>query len=85
MQLEVDRVRHYPGGAWLDVDTRPIELTVAPDALLEAGLGNASAVASRMLKAPVPVTAYTIKMRTTTDAMIGTARVLTVSRISTTR
>lgn len=82
IQLEVDRVRHYPGGRWLDVDKRPLELTVSADALLTPGLGDASATGSRMLKAPVPVTAYTVKMRTTTDAMLGTAGVLTASRIS---
>ncbi len=26
--LEVDRVRQYPGGRWLDIDTRELELTV---------------------------------------------------------
>ena len=26
--LQVDRVRQYPGGRWLDIDPREVELTV---------------------------------------------------------
>jgi len=82
VQLEVDRVRHYPGGHWLEIDERAVELTMPPDALLAPSLGDASSLVHRSLRKPIPVAAYTVRMRTTTEAMIGANGVLTASRVS---
>ena len=43
LTMEVDRVRHYPGGTWLDIDARPVVLDVPEDALVAPALvGSAS-------------------------------------------
>jgi hypothetical protein len=79
VQLEVDRVRHYPGGRWLDVDPRIVELAVPEGAELE-GFGDVTA-ARRVFATPVPVTAYTRKAKTTADAIVGVAGSLKASRV----
>jgi hypothetical protein len=83
--LEVDRVRHYPGGRWLDVDKRVVELAVAPEARTIPVLAGAGALAPRQLRKPVAVTAFTARAKTTTEAMIGAAGTLTAARVSPTR
>jgi hypothetical protein len=80
--LEVERVRHYPGGRWLDIDPRSVELTVPPAASVAPALGDVSGVARRELKASVAVTAYTVKAKTTRDMIVGAAGVLTARRMS---
>ncbi len=42
--LEVERVRHYPGGRWLDIDKRLVELDVPEDADIAPGLSRRLAV-----------------------------------------
>jgi hypothetical protein len=84
-ELEVERVRHYPGGRWLEVDKRVVELTLSPGALLPSSLTTLSAVERRELKAPVAITAYTVRAKTSADAILGTAGALSVSRISSDR
>ena len=82
MQLEVERVRHYPGGRWLEIEPRSLELTVPPEATVAPSISAVSGVARLQLKAPVPVTAYTFKAKTTTDAIAGVAGALRLSRVS---
>jgi hypothetical protein len=83
--LDVTRVRHYPGGHWLDVDARTVELGVAPEALLAPSLGLVNGIAKRVPKAPLPVVAHTVKARTTIDAILGTSGALTAGRVSAAR
>jgi len=80
--LEVERVRQYPGGRWLEIDPRTVELTVPPEATVAPSLGEVSGVAPRTLRTPVPVAAYTVKAKTTTDAIAGVAGTLQLSRVS---
>jgi len=82
VQLEVEHVRHYPGGRWLEVDKRVVELTLSPDALLTSSLTTLSAGAHRELKVPVAITAYTVRAKASADAILGAAGTLSVSRIS---
>ena len=79
LQMEVDRVRHYPGGRWLDIDTRVVELVVPPDADV-AGLGDTAGL-RRVLPAPISVTAFTSKAKTTPDAIVGIPGSLKASRV----
>ena len=84
--LEVERVRHYPGGSWLKVPTRTVELAVPADAVIPAGLlGDVAGVTRRGFKTSVPVTAFTLKAKTTTDAIVGNPGVLRLGRLAATR
>jgi hypothetical protein len=79
VQLEVDRVRHYPGGRWLDVDPRVLDLAVPEGAEIE-GFGDVTG-ARRVFTTPVPVTAFTRRAKTTADAIVGTAGSLKAGRV----
>ena len=80
--LQVEHVRFYPGGRWLEIDARTVELTVPPEATVAPSLGEVSGGAPRTLRTPVPVAAYTVKAKTTTDAIAGVAGTLQLSRVS---
>jgi len=86
VSLEVERVRHYPGGSWLKVPARSVELTVPADAVIPTGLLDDVAGANgRGYMVSVPVTAFTLKAKTTTDAIVGAAGALKVGRLAPTR
>jgi len=81
--LEADRVRQYPGGRWLDIDTRTIELTVPLGT--EPGLfGELIGTTLRPLKKPANVTAYTLKSNATPGAIVGAPGALLLARMATT-
>jgi len=81
--LEADRVRQYPGGRWLDIDTRTIELTVPLGT--EPGLfGELTGSTLRPLKKPANVTAYTLKSNATPGAIVGAPGALLLARMATT-
>jgi Peptidase family M23 len=82
VQLEVDRVRHYPGGRWLDIDTRTVELAVPPEAVVAPSLDLVSSVARRAPKAAFPVVAHTVKAKTTIDAILGASGALSAAKVS---
>jgi hypothetical protein len=82
VQLAVARVRHYPGGTWLDVDARTIELAVPPEATVAPSLRVVSSVAKRETKTAVPVVAHTLTAKTTLDAILGARGALTAGRVS---
>jgi hypothetical protein len=82
VELEVDRVRHYPGGRWLDIDKRTVQLSIAQDALIAPSLGLLSSTERRQPRAALPVIAYTVKAKATIDAIIGTTGALTAARVS---
>jgi peptidase M23-like protein len=86
VELDVDRVRHYPGGSWLRVPARTVELAVPADAVIPAGLvGDVAGVTRRGFKMSVPVTAFTLRAKTTTDAILGSPGVLRLGRLAATR
>ena len=79
LQMEVDRVRHYPGGRWLDIDTRVVELVVPANADV-SGLGDTAGL-RRVLNAPISATAFTLRSKTTADAILGVPGSLKASRV----
>jgi Peptidase family M23 len=82
LSLEVDRVRHYPGGRWLDVDKRTVELTVPGTADVAPALAAVYSAAKRPSKEVLPVVAHTVRAKTTLDAILGTSGALTAGKIS---
>jgi hypothetical protein len=82
VSLEVERVRHYPGGRWLDVDQRTVELAVPAAAVVAPSLAVVSSTAKREPKAALRVVAHTVKAKTTLDAIVGTSGALTAGKLS---
>ena len=80
--LEVERVRHYPGGRWLEIEPKTLELTVPPEATVTSSVARVTGPALRALETPVPVTAYTVKAKATPDAILGAPGALRVSRVA---
>jgi Peptidase family M23 len=78
--LEVDRVRKYPGGRWLDVDAREIDLTVTLGTEVEPFAQLASATL-RPLKKPANVNAFTLKANATRAAIVGAPGELLLGRV----
>ena len=84
VELQVERVRHYPGGRWLAVEPRPVELGISGEAAAATTIPPVAAQASRRLKAPLQVTAFTLKAKVTPEAIVGAPGALTVNRVSAT-
>ena len=80
--LEVDRVRQYPGGRWLDIDPREVELTVPLGVEIAPPLDLVSGPTLRTLRTPVSVTAFTLKANTTPEAIIGAGGELVLGRLA---
>ncbi len=80
--LQVDRVRKYPGGRWLDVDPREVELTVPLGTDVEP-FAQLNAATLRQLKKPANVTAYTLKANATQSAIVGAPGELLLGRVTT--
>jgi hypothetical protein len=79
--LDVDRVRRYPGGRWLDIDAREVELTV-PLGTEATGFAQLAGSSRRPLKKPADVTAHTLKANATPDAILGTPGALLLGRVT---
>ena len=82
VELEVSKVRYYPGGRWLDVDPRSVELTVPIEASIAPSLGMLASLERREPKRTLPVVAHTATAETTLDAILGKRGALTARRIS---
>ncbi|CAN5358867.1 hypothetical protein BH20ACT13_BH20ACT13_20520 [soil metagenome] len=83
LTMEVEHVRHYPGGRWLHLEARTVELAVPEEALVARALvRNVSIQALRSIRSPVPVIAYTVKEKTTPEAIVGAVGALRVARVS---
>jgi hypothetical protein len=82
MQLAVTSVRVYPGGRWLAIDARTLELAVPPASEVEGQL--ASTLGSRLVssKSAPRVTVFTAKARVTRDAIVGVPGSISAFRIS---
>jgi len=79
--IEVDRVRQYPGGNWLDIDAREVELTV-PLGTDVAGFAQLAGTNLRPLKKPADVTAYTLKANATPGAIVGAPGALMLAKVA---
>ena len=80
--LQVDRVRQYPGGRWLEIDERELELTVALGADVAPSLDQLAGATLRTLKTPIPVAAFTLKANTTPEAILGAPGSLILGRVA---
>ena len=76
VSVEVSRVRQYPGGRWLDVDARPVELTVPLGVTIPPALERVSA------RKPTSVTAFTLKAKATPEAIVGAPGALLLGRVA---
>ena len=80
--LEVDRVRQYPGGRWLDIDPREVELTVPLGTDVAPSLDQLAGATLRPLKKPMPVAAFTLKANATPEAIVGAPGELLLGRVA---
>jgi hypothetical protein len=70
--LDVSRVRQYPGGRWLDIEERTVELAIPLGTELER---------DEQLPKPSAVTAYTLKANATRGAIVGAPGELLLGRV----
>jgi hypothetical protein len=80
--LEVNQVRRYPGGRWLEIDPRELEMTVPLGADIAPSLGQVSGPSLRTFKTPVAVAAFTVKANVTPDAILGSPGELVLGRVT---
>ena len=80
--LEIDRVRQYPGGHWLDIDPREVELTVPLGADVAPALDQLTGSTLRTLKKPVAIAAFTVKAKATPEAIAGAPGELVLGRVA---
>ena len=80
--LEIDRVRQYPGGRWLDIDPREVELTVPLGADVAPALDQLAGSTLRTLRKPVAVAAFTVKANATPEAIVGAPGELILGRVA---
>ena len=64
-------MRHYPGGRWLEIDAREVELTVPLGLQMAPAIDQIARPTMRMLKPPLAITASTLKANTTPEAIVG--------------
>jgi hypothetical protein len=81
--VSVERVRQYPGGRWLDVDAREVELRV-PLGTDVSPFTQLESPTLRQFKKPATVVAYTLKANATQSAIIGAPGELLLGRVSAT-
>jgi hypothetical protein len=79
--LHIDGVRKYPGGRWLDVDAREVELTVPLGTDVDP-FAQLTSATLRPLKKPAKVTAYTLKANATQAAILGAPGELLLGRLA---
>ena len=85
LTLDVERVRSYPGGQWLEVDPREVELTVPRGADIPPALNLVASSNVRTLKTPIAVAAFTLRANTTPEAIAGAPGELVIGRVTPTR
>jgi hypothetical protein len=86
ISLEVERVRRYPGGTWLDVPARTVELGVPQEAALPRDvLDDVARANGRGYRTAVPVLVFTPTAKATADAILGARGALDVARLTTIR
>jgi hypothetical protein len=82
VSLSATNVRFYPGGRWLEIDTREVEVVVPADPVVLDEV--AALVSSQRLAATRAqrVSLYTAKSRVTKDALTGAPGALMLSRVT---
>jgi hypothetical protein len=80
--VDIEHVRQYPGGSWLDVDSRAIELTVPLGTTISPSLRTITGSLVHRLKSPVPVAAFTVKANATPEAIVGAPGELVLARVA---
>jgi hypothetical protein len=82
MRLSATSVRAYPGGRWLPIDVRVLELAVPPASQVQDQL--ASTLNSRLVssKSKPRLTVYTATARVTRDAIVGVPGAMAAARIA---
>jgi hypothetical protein len=81
VKVAVEQVRYYPGGNWLTIEPRTLELEKATPVRLRGVTRIVQSSPSRVLERPVPVVAFTPKAQVTTAAITGAAGSLRLQRI----
>jgi hypothetical protein len=82
--LDVDGVRQYPGGRWLDLDARSVELVVPLGVEAAPSFRQLTGSTLLTLRSPLPVTAFTLKAKTTPEAIVGAPGALVLGRLTAT-
>jgi peptidase M23-like protein len=83
LRLSVTSVRSYPGGRWLQVDVRQVDLSVPTDGAVAGQLARAvGAQHLATFKTSARVAVFTTKARITKDSLVGAPGALTASRVS---
>ena len=75
-------MRQYPGGRWLDIDARDLELTVPLGADVAPSLDQLAGATLRTLRKPIAVSAYTLKANATPEAIVGAPGELVLGRVA---
>ncbi len=76
LRLSTSEVRAYPGGQWLEIDERTLDLVNAPD----AGEGGPTRKVSQRGSKRVMV--FTARAHVTKEALMGAPGALTISRVT---
>jgi Peptidase family M23 len=82
VSVAVSSVRTYPGGRWLPLEERALDLAVPAASEAKAQLTGALGKGLVSAKTEPRVAIYTEKARATQDAIVGTPGALTANRIS---
>jgi hypothetical protein len=82
VQIAATSVRAYPGGRWLPIDERIVELSVPPASAAEEQLASTFNERLVAAKAPPHVTVFTAKARVTRDALLGAPAAMAALRIA---
>jgi hypothetical protein len=83
LRLLVTSVRAYPGGRWLAIDERTVELAVAPASEAEAQLAQTVGAKALVRASTQPrVAVFTQRARVTRDTLLGAPGALTASRLT---
>jgi hypothetical protein len=84
LELSVTGVRVWPGGAWISVPARSVELAVPPDALLDRSVAAQIVAPTRRAlssRAVVPLVVITRPAKPTLDVTMGSPGTLSVDHI----
>jgi peptidase M23-like protein len=83
LSLSATSVRSYPGGRWLQIDARQVDLGVPPDGAVPGQLTRAiGGQRLSTLKTSARVAVFTSKAKVTKDMLLGSPGALTASRVS---
>jgi hypothetical protein len=82
LSLEVERARRYPGGRWLQIEPRTVELAVPVGVEIAPSLGRIAVSSPQTPRAPVRISVFTLKANATPEALVGTAGALQVGRVT---